>query len=166
MRVLLQGLLAGLGVVWLVLLVLSPFAPREAALVYAFAAGICHQQVERSFHLAGTALPVCARCFGLYASGAIAAVAALLQARDDRWGVDPHTARLVFALAAAPTAATVAGEWLGLFPTTNFARFAASLPLGAAAGWLFVRMLKRETDVNTSARSRGPSQSSDAMMPD
>jgi uncharacterized membrane protein len=144
MRVLLPGLLAGLGVVWLTLLVLSPFAPREASLVYAFAAGICHQQSERSFHLAGTALPVCARCLGLYASGAVAAVAALLAARADGRGVDPRVARLVFVLAATPTIGTVAAEWLGIATTSNVTRFMAALPLGAAAGWVFVRMLRAE----------------------
>jgi uncharacterized membrane protein len=142
MRVLLPGLLAGLGLAWLLLLLLAPFAPHEAWPVYAFAAGICHQQPERSFHLAETALPVCARCFGLYAAGASAAVVAMLPAVRRGEGLDPRRARLAFALAAAPTIVTVAGESLGLFPTSNLARFTASLPLGAAAGWLFVRMLR------------------------
>jgi uncharacterized membrane protein len=145
MRALLPILLTGLGVVWLLLLVLAPFAPREASLVYAFAAGICHQQPERSFYLAAAALPVCARCFGLYASGAIAAVVAMLSRARDGQGVDSRTARIVFAAAAVPTIVSVAAEWLGLVSTSNLTRFAASLPLGAAAGWLFVRMLRADT---------------------
>ena len=41
-----------------------------------YAAGriICHQRPERSFHLGATALPVCARCLGLYAGAAVVAL--------------------------------------------------------------------------------------------
>lgn len=140
MRTLLPITLTVVGVVWVVLLLLAPMAPREAALVYRFAAGVCHQQTNRSFHLVGAPLPVCARCFGLYASGAVAAAAAMLSARRGS-SLTPTAARLVFAAAAAPTVATVGAEWLGLAAPSNLARALASVPLGAAAGWIFVRML-------------------------
>ena len=32
---------------------------------------ICHQRPERSFAIAGIQMPVCARCSGLYVSGAL-----------------------------------------------------------------------------------------------
>ena len=42
--------------------------------LYAVGWLICHQRPERSFHLAGAQLPVCARCLGLYAGGAAGAI--------------------------------------------------------------------------------------------
>ena len=41
------------------------------AVIFAVGAVICHQRPERSFFLDGHQLPVCARCTGLYLSGAI-----------------------------------------------------------------------------------------------
>lgn len=137
---LLAAALTTAALAWIVLLLASPLVPRRFALVYQFASGICHQRPERSFHLAGAPLPVCARCFGLYLSGAIAAGGALLLGRRGA-SAATRTVRIVFAAAAAPTVLTVAAEWLGLASPSNLARALAGLPLGAAAGWLFVRML-------------------------
>lgn len=141
MRRLLPAALTVAAVVWVALLIVAPWFPREMALAYEFAARICHQKPERSFHLAGIQLPVCARCFGLYVSGAVAAAAAWLSTRGQRAALDAPTARLVFGAAALPTIVTVALEWLGLAYPSNMARAIAALPLGAAAGWVFVRML-------------------------
>ena len=64
-------------------------APLVPGLHLAFGA-VCHQAPERSWQWFGVALPVCARCFGLYA-GALAA--ALLPLRVP--------GRLLWLLAAA-----------------------------------------------------------------
>jgi uncharacterized membrane protein len=146
MHGLLPAALTSVAVVWAALLLLAPLAPREAALVYDLAGRVCHQRADRSFHLAEVQLPVCARCSGLYASGAAAAVAAWLIRRRSVVAHDARAVRLLFAAAAAPTVATVAFEWLGLAAPSNLARAAAALPLGAAAGWIFVRMLLAEAD--------------------
>ncbi len=146
----LPAALTAVAVVWLGLLLLAPLVPREASLVYQFASGVCHQRPERSFSLAGAQLPVCARCFGLYLSGAIAAAAAYLArlrrpaSARLRLTASARQARILFAVAAAPTVLTVAAEWIGIASPSNLARAVASLPLGAAAGWLFVRMLLAE----------------------
>src|SRR5687768_14239891 len=67
---------------WSVALIASPLAAVDgntqtryaAALMYAGGSVICHQRPERSFHLAGAQLPVCARCMGLYVGGAVGAL--------------------------------------------------------------------------------------------
>jgi hypothetical protein len=52
-------------------------------------------------------------------------------------------------LAALPTAITLAIEWSGAANPGNVLRAIAALPLGAVAGWLFVRMLRVEEQPGT-----------------
>jgi uncharacterized membrane protein len=142
-------LLATLAVVWVGIVVVAPLALAHGygvlpAIVYQLAGVICHQRAERSFHLAGIQLPVCARCFGLYAAGAAGAVAAFLVARTIAVKTPSVHAAAVLALAAAPTVITVAGEWLDVMHPGGLLRAAAAAPLGLAAGWLFVRALRGE----------------------
>ena len=147
MNILLAVSLTAAAVLWVVLLVGAPAGlshdslGRALAYLYAGASQICHQRPERSFALSDIQLPVCARCFGLYLSGALGAVAA--------WWSAPRpmlNTRLLLALAAAPTAATWALESAGLAGFSNLTRAAAALPLGAAAGWVFVQMLRYDAE--------------------
>jgi hypothetical protein len=72
------------SVTWALLLPLAPFiasrahaTPVGAALLlatYAIGGAICHQLPERSYHLWTVQLPVCARCTGIYAGAAMAAI--------------------------------------------------------------------------------------------
>jgi uncharacterized membrane protein len=146
-NVLFAGGLTVAAVLWVIALVSAPAALSHdtlgGAVAYLYAAGsqICHQRPERSFALADMQLPVCARCFGLYFSGALGAVAVWLSARRPR----PH-ARLLLALAALPTGVTWALESAGLAGFSNLTRAAAALPLGAAAGWVFVQMLRYDAE--------------------
>lgn len=121
---------------------LSQESVRAAAgFVYAACSQICHQKTERSFALAGVQLPVCARCYGLYVSGALGALAA--------WAGRPRylaQSRLVLVLAALPTGVTWALEAAGLAAFSNAIRAVAALPLGAAAGWVFVQMLRYDAE--------------------
>jgi len=83
-------------------------------------------------------MPVCARCASLYAAGAVGALLAWgVAARDRTAG-----ARAILLVAAIPTAATWTLEAAGLMPFSNAARAAAGVPLGLAAGWVFVGMLR------------------------
>jgi uncharacterized membrane protein len=117
-----------------------------AAGVYTAAGLICHQRPERSFHVNATQVPVCARCMGLYLSGALAALAAWLGAPRV-----PRGMRACLIAAAVPTAVTLGVEWAGVADPGNAVRFIAALPLGAYAGWLFVRMLRAESAPTTCA---------------
>ena len=112
------------------------------AVVYTGAAAFCHQRSERSFHSAGRQMPVCARCSGLYLSGAAGAAAAWLARRRSR--LTPRAIRILLVVCAAPTALTWLLEHGGVADVSNAGRALAALPLGAAAGWTFVRLLRAE----------------------
>jgi uncharacterized membrane protein len=128
--------LALTAVTWLALLVITPLAPSSlATLIYAVGSVICHQLPERSFHLAGFQLPVCARCLGIYAGAAAAASIHVLGATiadTARWRLlSPAAARRVFLGSALPTIVTVALEWSGVWFPTNVVRAMAGVVVGA-----------------------------------
>jgi uncharacterized membrane protein len=137
------------AIAWLAVLLAAPAAVTSgsftgpAAAVYVASSRICHQRPERSFHVAGVQLPVCARCFGLYAAGAFGVL--LAWAAGGRPG---SRARLVLAASAVPTAATWLLEAAGFSIFSNATRAVAALPLGAAAGWLFVQLLRYDAVLN------------------
>ena len=141
--------LTAAAVLWTAVLLLSPFAlaghqslfVEGSTAVYQACGLICHQRPERSFHLAGIQLPVCARCFGLYASAAAGAVAAWLVRRRG----DLRYTRAILIAAAIPTVVSVGVEFVGLAHPSSAARAVAALPLGAAASWMVIRMLIQET---------------------
>jgi uncharacterized membrane protein len=140
--------LSSIAALWAGLILVAPVALRSeapapavgAATVYAASARICHQQHERSFAMAGTPLPVCARCAGLYLSGAVGALLAWVPRRRRTGARD----RLVLIACAIPTALTWGLEVAGVTGLSNEARAIAALPLGGAAGWTFVRALRDE----------------------
>ena len=142
-RILAAALTVG-AVVWVIVLLCAAAlggTGGAASAVYDFASAVCHQRPERSFSWNGVPLAVCARCTGLYASGALAAIGAWAGASRGT-----HRSRELLLLAAIPTAATIPIEWLGLSPLSNGIRAVAALPLGAAAGWTFVRALRSESE--------------------
>ncbi len=110
--------------------------PVFSGIVYLSASRVCHQRPERSFHWDGVAWPVCARCSGLYLGGLAGAIAAATSLRRRR-----PAPRMVawLAVAAVPTAITVAMEWTGAAAVTNVARAVAALPLGALVAFVIIR---------------------------
>ena len=134
------------ALVWAAMLVAAPVAVKGTALtvpagfIYAQSARICHQRSERSFHIGGIPLPDCARCFGLYLSGAVGALLAWGSRR--RAGEDTRRA---LAVAAVPTAVTWGLEMAGLAAFSNLSRAMAALPLGVVAGWVFVQLLRYDS---------------------
>jgi uncharacterized membrane protein len=136
------------AVAWLALVLTAPVAMSRGRLppltlaVYHAGSLVCHQRPERSFHLAGVQLPVCARCFGLYLAGAFGlSVAWRMRRRFSAAAV-----RTLLALAALPIVTTVALEWLGAIETSNLQRMVTGLPLGFVAGVVIVRSLSRSGD--------------------
>jgi uncharacterized membrane protein len=132
-------LLASAAVAWVALLVAAPFLPASVAgILYAFGAGICHQIPERSFYVEGSQLPVCGRCFGVYAGAAIAALASCGPSLVRLGHV--REARLLL-IAAIPTLVTIALEWTGLH-ASNLARAAAGAPLGGAVALIVMAAVR------------------------
>lgn len=106
-----------------------------ATVVYAAAGQVCHQRPERSFHTHGAAWPVCARCSGLFLAAPFAAIAAFRRRTNPQRRFDPLRA---VALAAIPTALTLAWEWGGLGTPSNVWRFITALPLGASVAFVLI----------------------------
>jgi uncharacterized membrane protein len=121
---------AWLSIAWLLAILTAPLLPTAlSASIYSVGSLVCHQLPERSFHLGGFQLPVCARCAGIYGGAAVGALGAVVMRR----AAVPRRVRQILVLAALPTAITVALDTAGLWPTTNIVRAAAGFPLGLVA---------------------------------
>jgi uncharacterized membrane protein len=140
------ALLPAAACLWVAIICLSPVALRRGTApvatfaVYTSASILCHQKTERSFRPAGIQMPVCGRCFGLYASGALGAVAALLFRRRSI-AARRLVVTTMLAIAAVPILLSVGLEWAGVIEGSNASRFASALPLGVVVGWLLQRTI-------------------------
>ena len=126
---------------WMVTLALATFIASRStvgiaayglsAAIYQMGSLVCHQLPERSFHLWGAQLPVCARCTGLYSGAAAAAIAAMRlndRTRHEFW----TRAKTLVSVAAAPTLITLLYEWVSGQMPSHWVRAAAGFPLGIA----------------------------------
>ena len=101
-----------------------------ARAVYDGLAPVCHQMVERSFHLHGLPFAVCARCTGMYAGFALGALThPLLRGLGSR-----ETPRRGWLIAAfVPTAVDFALGFFGLWENTHLSRSLTGALFGAVA---------------------------------
>jgi uncharacterized membrane protein len=140
-------------VTWALLLPLVPFVasrphatPIAAALliaVYAIGSAICHQLPERSYHLWTAQMPVCARCAGIYAG---AAIAAILSSAGHRFrGAGAGRVRAILLLAALPTLATLTYEWTTGDMPAHWIRAATGVPLGATVASMILSSMPHRT---------------------
>src|ERR671935_1641967 len=103
---------------WLIALLAAPAALRSphpllagaAAVVYDAGSLVCHQRPERSFAIQGRAMPVCARCSGLYGSAAAGGILALFAGAG---ALNRRRARVLLVICALPTIVTFAAEHAG-----------------------------------------------------
>jgi uncharacterized membrane protein len=131
---------AGLAALFVALIVGAPLlkaggfeAAAEAA--YGAFALACHQMDERSFHLLGFKLAVCARCLGLYVGvllGALLYPLARPLARRDL------PARGWLIAAAVPTSVDFALGVTGLWANTHASRFLTASLLGVVVAFYLV----------------------------
>jgi hypothetical protein len=174
----------GASVTWFVALPLAAFAssrPYPPTPLYLLSFGtylvgslLCHQRPERSFFLWGSQMPVCARCTGIYAGAALAALAlpfiarlkpSRLRSRAKRasfgeagrsadgaeaarsTGDALRPARMLLTVSIVPAAATLVYEWTTGHMPANWIRAVSGLPIGVLVAWI-VQSAARE-------RSRG-----------
>lgn len=95
----------------------------------------CHQVDERSFHVLGFKMAVCARCFGLYA-GALAGALAYPLARPLLRRDLPGRGWLV--AGAVPTAVDFALGFFHVWENTHASRFLTASLLGVVVAFYFV----------------------------
>ena len=143
MRASLAMLVAATAVGWAgwlaaapVLAAAQPSRPAvwAAAVTYRAGAVICHQQDARSLHIGGVQMPVCARCFGLYAgaaAGALVAAAWVFAARRPVRLALTRSRRAALAC-GMPTLAAWAGEHVAGLAVPGTVRAILAIPLGAA----------------------------------
>jgi uncharacterized membrane protein len=112
-----------------------------AALLYAAGSIVCHQLPERSFHLAGIQLPVCARCTGLYVGGVVGIIVWLARARRP---LSHAAARRALVIAAVPTLVTVLSAAAGWWDPGNVLRAALAMPLGLMVGAVVTAVAVRD----------------------
>jgi len=133
---------------WAALLVAVPFIASRAhatspgsvlvVAVYGIGSLVCHQLPERCWRLWTAQMPVCARCTGIYLGAAIAALMSAVFRSPERLALRVRAARVLLALAALPSLATLVYEWTTGVTPSNALRFAAGIPIGVVVAWLIV----------------------------
>ncbi|HEX8475784.1 MAG TPA: DUF2085 domain-containing protein [Pyrinomonadaceae bacterium] len=101
-----------------------------SSVVYAAFGMICHQMPERSFHVEGHPLAVCARCFGVYAGFAASVLVYPLMRSLQRTDVP---SRVWLLAAVLPLAVDFTLGFTGLWENTHASRFATGALAGAAS---------------------------------
>ena len=91
---------------------------------------VCHQNPERSLHLAGSPWTVCARCSGLYFGG----LAGLVLCGVAGMGLIRRPSRRLLALAIAPIVIDALLPFVGLPQLSTLPRLILALPAGLMVG--------------------------------
>ena len=131
----------------------APFltSPQVSGAIYAAGSLICHQRPERSFHVNGAQLPVCARCMGLYVGGLlgvfvwawIAGVGSTPALRVRAFTASTRF-RTLLIVAAIPTVFSLATALAGLWDPGNARRAVLALPLGLVIGVVVTAVAARD----------------------
>ncbi len=129
------GALAWVGLVFAAPLALAHGHDLFALRVYRGFSYLCHQISDRSFHLEGHQLAVCARCAGLYAGFALGVLVYPL-VRSLRRLETPS--RLWLLVAVAPTAIDWALGFFGIWQNTHLSRSLTGALLGAICAFYVV----------------------------
>ncbi len=93
---------------------------------------VCHQIAERSFHIHGQPVAVCARCLGIYV-GYLAGLVVYPFARSIGRADAPP--RLWFLLASIPVTIDFFGGYFGVFENTLVSRAVTGMIVGAAGAF-------------------------------
>jgi len=116
-----------------------------------FFSQLCHQNPSRSFVLAGTTLPVCARCLALYVGGFVGIVAYPLL--GFRWRQFQVIAPFLMA-SLGLIALDVGLDMARLWENTFFSRSLTVALLGGACGFLLSFALQHSSSHRSPKRQR------------
>src|SRR5947209_14201493 len=133
--IIVAGMLVVLGLLFLAPLALARGHVFLAFSIYQAFHLICHQMPERSFHVAGHQLAVCARCTGIYA-GFTAGVVFYPLARSIRKIETPR--RIWLLLAMLPMAVDFSLTFFGLWQNTHLSRLLTGALFGAVTALYIV----------------------------
>lgn len=107
----------------------------------------CHGMPERSLVLFGEAMPICARCFGIYA-GLLLGLGAFVF----RPGIEERAARVATFAAALPITLDGVTQAAGLRTSTNTLRIATGLAVAIAfAIWALAAVEQRRGSIVTTS---------------
>ena len=107
----------------------------------------CHGMPERSLTLFGEAMPICARCFGIYAGLLVGLVAFLSWPR-----IEERAARLLTLAMALPITLDGVTQAAGLRTSTNTLRIATGLAVAIAfAIWALAAVEQRRGSIVTTS---------------
>ena len=128
---------------WLFSIVLAPFAKANNLTgisdpIYKFFSFICHQDLNRSFHVAEHSLAVCARCFGVYFGLLVGFLICPLVRRIEE--TEPFSRFWLF-LAMIPMGVDWSLGFFDVWTNTHLSRFITGAILGAACGLFIVPAL-------------------------
>lgn len=127
-------------VLWVALIVAAPSLKANqmtaaANAIYTPFNYLCHQIAERSFHIFGEPLAVCARCFGVYFGLAFGVLLyPALRSLDD---LEPLP-RIWLLLAPVPTGIDFLLGYFGIWHNTHFSRFFTASILGVGIAFFLV----------------------------
>jgi uncharacterized membrane protein len=127
-------------VLWCIPILLPPVLNAVGAgslspALYQFFSRICHQDENRSIHLLGYPLGVCARCSAIYFGFFIGTIA------TGFWRFNRKNFRMLFILILLPRALDVLLDALGMHQTTMLTRIITGLIFGIGSGMLLTPLL-------------------------
>lgn len=166
-------------VFWLGLIVAAPILKADgfasgADYIYTPFSYLCHQFSDRSFHLFGEQLAVCARCFGVYSGFVIGVLAFPIIRSVHETNAPP---RIVLLLAPFPTAIDFTLGFFGIWENTHLSRFLTGAILGVVCGFFIVPGVveisrfvwlknKKKTQVETVPMPNASAAPNDCSRPD
>lgn len=109
--------------------------------------GLCHQDPQRAFWLAGTPMSVCTRCFGIYAGFFVLWV--IFPLADDRFQqTGGRHVRLLLFGAVAINVIDFIGNFIGFWQNTLMARFGMGSVLGLSVALVIGYEFLEKTQTN------------------
>ena len=129
------------ALLWCAGFILAPFLvgmnPEFAHGLYAFYGKICHQLDDRSLHVAGNPLAVCARCSSVYCGFLVGSVIVMLFRTSL-----PSSLRLMAITAMAPMVLDVIAGFLGISSPSMVSKILTGSWFGLLSSFFLIPMMQ------------------------